>query len=134
MLKGFYLSRRGATLGGETEKTVGVCFSRWLAQPFARAGGVVSLLAIQQLELKDNMTLQAIDLTQRPPRSPRVRLGGYAILPRLLDKGRAVLAGKQGEYKFACPLDMQFLDFVGVDPKALKKELAKGLQSVGSTM
>ncbi len=72
------------------------------------------------------MTLQAIDLTQRPPRSPRVRLGGYAILPRLLDKGRAVLAGKQGEYKFACPLDMQFLDFVGVDPKALKKELAKG--------
>ncbi len=39
------------------------------------------------------------DLTQRPPRSPRVRLGGYAILPRLLDKCRALLAGKVGEYK-----------------------------------
>ena len=28
------------------------------------------------------------DLRQRPPRSPRVRLGGYVILPRMLDKGR----------------------------------------------
>ena len=34
------------------------------------------------------------DLTQRPPRSPRVKLGGYVILPRMLDKGRAELAGK----------------------------------------
>ncbi len=41
------------------------------------------------------------DLTQRPPRSPRVRLGGYVILPRMLDKGRAALAGKLGEYHFA---------------------------------
>ena len=72
------------------------------------------------------MALKTPDLTQQPPRSPRVRLGGYAILPRMLDKGRAVLAGKHGEYKYACSLDMQFLDFVGVDAKALKKELAKG--------
>ena len=27
----------------------------------------------------------APNLTQRPPRSPRVRLGGYAMLPRILD-------------------------------------------------
>jgi hypothetical protein len=66
------------------------------------------------------------DLTQRPPRSPRVRLGGYAILPRMLDKGRAVLAGKAGEYKYACPLDQRFLEFAGIDPEALKKELAAG--------
>ena len=68
----------------------------------------------------------APDLTQRPPRSPRVRLGGYVILPRMLDKGRAVLAGKNGEYNYACPLDQRFLDFAGVDPKALIKQLAKG--------
>ncbi len=49
--------------------------------------------------------LNAPDLTQRPPRSPRQRLGGYAILPRMLDKGRATIAGKQGEYHFNCPLD-----------------------------
>jgi hypothetical protein len=72
------------------------------------------------------MAILTPDLTLQPPRSPRVRLGGYAILPRMLDKGRAVLADKPGEYKFACPLDMQFLDFVGVNAKALKKELAKG--------
>ena len=41
------------------------------------------------------MSLHTPDLTKFPPRSPRVRLGGYAILPRML----------------------------GIDPEALKKEL-----------
>ena len=40
----------------------------------------------------------APDLTQHPPRSVRVRLGGFAHLPRLLDKARAFAAGKQGSY------------------------------------
>ena len=48
------------------------------------------------------------DLTKQPPRSPRVRLGGYVILPRMLDKGRATVAGKNGEYHYACPLDRRF--------------------------
>ena len=72
------------------------------------------------------MATKSPDLTKSPPRSPRVRLGGYVILPRMLDKGRAVLAGKNGEYNYACPLDQRFLDFAGVDPKALIKQLAKG--------
>src|ERR1043166_5849607 len=66
------------------------------------------------------------DLTQRPPRSPRVRLGGYATLPRLLDKGRATLAGKNGEYHYNCPLDQRLLTFLGLDPEALKQQLASG--------
>jgi hypothetical protein len=66
------------------------------------------------------------DLTKQPPRSPRVRLGGYVILPRMLDKGRATLAGKNGEYHYACPLDQRFLEFTGINPNALKKELAQG--------
>ena len=66
------------------------------------------------------------DLTKQPPRSARVRLGGYVILPRMLDKGRATLAGKNGEYHYACPMDQRFLEFAGVNPVALKKELAKG--------
>ena len=73
-----------------------------------------------------HMAINTPDLTQRPPRSPRVQLGGYVILPRMLDKGRAVLAGKNGEYKYACPLDQRFLEFAGVDPEALKRELAAG--------
>lgn len=70
--------------------------------------------------------MQTPDLTQRPPRSPRVRLGGYVILPRLIDKCRAVLAGKQGEFKYACPLDQRFLEFAGVAPEALKAVIAEG--------
>jgi len=72
------------------------------------------------------MALNTPDLTKQPPRSPRVRLGGYVILPRMLDKGRASLAGRIGEYKFACPLDQWFLEFAGVDPEKLKQQLANG--------
>ncbi len=68
----------------------------------------------------------APDLTKRPPRSPRVRLGGYVILPRMLDKGRATIAGKNGEYHFDCPIDRRFLDFVGVKAAAVKQQLAAG--------
>jgi hypothetical protein len=71
------------------------------------------------------MSLHTPDLTKFPPRSARVRLGGYVILPRMLDKGRATLAGKHGEYHYACPLDQRFLEFAGIDPEALKKELPK---------
>jgi len=67
-----------------------------------------------------------IDLTKQPPRSPRVRVGGYAILPRMLDKGRATIAGTQGEYHYDCPVDQRFTDFVGIDAEALKQELAAG--------
>ena len=72
------------------------------------------------------MAMNASDLTKQPPRSPRTRLGGYVILPRMLDKGRATIAGKHGEYKYACPLDQRFLEFAGIDPAALKKQLAAG--------
>ena len=72
------------------------------------------------------MSLHTPDLTKFPPRSPRVRLGGYVILPRMLDKGRAMLAGKNGEYHYACPLDQRFLKFAGINPAALKKHLGKG--------
>lgn len=68
----------------------------------------------------------ALDLTQRPPRSPRARLGGYALLPRMLDKGRATIVGKSGEYHFDCPLDQRILEFLGIEAEALKTELAQG--------
>lgn len=66
------------------------------------------------------------DLTKHAPRSPRVRLGGYVILPRMLDKGRAEIAGTNGEYHYACPLDQHFLEFAGIDAEELKKELKQG--------
>jgi len=66
------------------------------------------------------------DLTQHPPRSPRCRLGGYAHLPRLLDKARAFAAGKNGEYHYNCPLDKSFFAFTGINHEELLAELKTG--------
>ena len=70
--------------------------------------------------------LSAPDLTQHPPRSPRVRLGGFVHLPRLLDKARAFAAGRGGEYIYPCPLDQRFFGFVGIDPAAFSAAVADG--------
>ena len=70
--------------------------------------------------------ISASDLTQRPPRSARCRLGGYAILPRMLDKGRADIAGKNGEYHYNCPLDQHLVNFLGFDAEAMREQLASG--------
>ena len=71
--------------------------------------------------------MNAPNLTQRPPRSPRVRLGGFVILPRMIDKARATKAGKNGEYNYGCPLDANVLDFLGVEANALKAQIDNGL-------
>ena len=60
------------------------------------------------------ISFKAPDLTQHPPRSPRIRLGGYVALPRILDKARAHLAGKTGEYRWNNPLDQRLLTFTGI--------------------
>jgi hypothetical protein len=66
------------------------------------------------------------DLTQHPPRSPRARLGGYVILPRVLDKARAKAAGKIGEYDYPGHLDRRLFDFVKIDPEALYAQVQTG--------
>ncbi len=65
-------------------------------------------------------------LTKEAPRSPRHRLGGYALMARMIDKGRADLAGTAGEYHFACPLDQMLFEFKGVKADEVKKLLASG--------
>jgi Domain of unknown function (DUF5069) len=70
--------------------------------------------------------INAPNLTQRPPRSMRSRLGGYVILPRALDKCRATLAGVAGEYHYDCPLDQHFFRYAGIDAQALKAVVAEG--------
>lgn len=72
------------------------------------------------------MNIPSTDLTQRPPRSTRARLGGYVLLPRMLDKGRAEIAGKSGEFHFNCPLDQRILAFLGIEADQLRAELAEG--------
>ena len=68
----------------------------------------------------------ATDLTKCPPRSPRCKLGGYSLIPRMLDKCRGELAGKGGDYHYACPLDQRIIEFLGIDQDALKAEVATG--------
>lgn len=72
------------------------------------------------------MTIPYTDLTHHSPRSVRARLGGYVLLPRMLDKGRAELVGKNGEYHYNCPLDERILGFLGISADLLKAELAAG--------
>jgi Domain of unknown function (DUF5069) len=73
-----------------------------------------------------NTPIAHTDLTQRPPRSMRSRLGGFVLLPRILDKGRAKLAGKNGEYNYNSPTDQHLARFLGLDLEALLNELATG--------
>jgi hypothetical protein len=76
--------------------------------------------------MPDTREISAPDLTRRPPRSPHCRLGGYVILARLLDKGRATIAGTNGEFTYDAPLDQHLKDFIGLDFAALKEQLAAG--------
>jgi len=73
-----------------------------------------------------NVKVTGKDLTKEPPRSPRMRVGGYAILGRTLDKCRALIAGNIGEYHFDCPLDNMLFGFKGVKGDDFKAEVEKG--------
>lgn len=44
----------------------------------------------------------------------------------MLDKGRAQLAGKSGEYHFACPLDERFLAFTNLTAEDILNLLKQG--------
>jgi hypothetical protein len=66
------------------------------------------------------------DLTKEPPRSPRVRIGGYALLARMADKGRASLAGSAGSYHFDCPVDNLLFGFKGVKGTEVAPVLKSG--------
>jgi hypothetical protein len=60
------------------------------------------------------MNKKGKDFTKEPPRSPKTRVGGYAILGRTIDKCRALLWGNIGEYHFDCPLDNMLFGFKGI--------------------
>jgi hypothetical protein len=60
------------------------------------------------------------DLTHEAPHSPRERFGDFAILGRTVDKCRASISGKLGEYHYDCPLDNQLFGFKGVNGAQFK--------------
>ena len=70
--------------------------------------------------------MNAKDLTQEPPRSPRIRIRDYVILARAIDKCRADLACQAGEYHFDCPLDRILFTFKGIAGDDLRRVVARG--------
>ena len=66
------------------------------------------------------------DLSMEAPRSPHIRVGGYAILGRTIDKCRALVAGNIGEYHFDCPLDNMLFGFKGVKGNDFKAQVEQG--------
>ncbi len=96
------------------------------AQPHPRRPAATRAPATGTTDLR-TPNLSAPDLTAHPPRSVRVRLGGYAHLPRLLDKARASAASKLGAYHYNCPLDKQFFTFTGLNADAFLPEATKGV-------
>ena len=69
------------------------------------------------------------DLRREAPRSPRIRVGGYAILGRTIDKCRALVAGEIGEYHFDCPLDNMLFGFKGVIGDDFKAQIEQGVSN-----
>jgi uncharacterized protein DUF5069 len=56
-----------------------------------------------------------MDLTRDYPRSPREQLDGIMLLPRAIDKARAQLEGKLGEYiYYNCRLNLRLFNTLGV--------------------
>ena len=72
------------------------------------------------------MNTKGKDLTKEPPRSPKTRVGGYAILGRTIDKCRALLWGNIGEYHFDCPLDNMLFGFKGLKGDDFRAQIEKG--------
>ena len=66
------------------------------------------------------------DLRREAPRSPRIRVGGYGILGRTIDKCRALVTGNIGEYHFDCPLDNMLFGFKGVQGDDFKAQIEQG--------
>jgi hypothetical protein len=71
--------------------------------------------------------MEPLDLTKRPPRSPREKLGGLVFLARTIDKMRALLPGGNiGTYKLPGG-STRTLEQVGIDADKLQAVVAHAL-------
>lgn len=56
-----------------------------------------------------------MDLTREYPRGPREQLDGMMLLPRAIDKARAQLEGRLGEYVYyGCRFNLRLFNTLGV--------------------
>ena len=66
------------------------------------------------------------DLRVRPPRSPRETLAGLVLLPRTIDKARAIVQGTAGLYKVTPGLSGYLLRELGVEEDAFMALIESG--------
>ncbi len=79
---------------------------------------------LQSVELDDWGIFWQVDLTKRPPRSPRCRdVAGIVGIARMADKGRAARAEKLGEYRYGKDSghDQRLLGFLGVSAEEFQE-------------
>ena len=76
----------------------------------------------------DKVKLLARDFRgdKESPRSPHDQLGGYALAARALDKCRATLVGRQGDYFSNCSVDQRWLKFAELEYDAFRSLVASG--------
>lgn len=67
-----------------------------------------------------------MDLTTSYPRSVREKHLGIVQLGRTIDKGKAKLAGKLGEYNYDCPMDKHLFEWLGFSGEQLLEAIKKG--------
>lgn len=60
-----------------------------------------------------------MDLTKDYPRSVSAKWQGIVQLGRAIDKGKATLEGKVGEYHYNCGMDAHVFTFLGIDHEKL---------------
>lgn len=69
--------------------------------------------------------MKPLDLTSHAPRSPREELAGLCMLPRTIDKLRALLpGGNPGDYKID-GFSRRLLDAIGIEEGALLEAVAR---------
>ena len=66
-----------------------------------------------------------MDLTLSFPRSPKIKMSGLVMVPRMIDKARAYNAKTLGEYIFPCPLDKIILKFLDTDHEKIIRLVQK---------
>jgi hypothetical protein len=68
----------------------------------------------------------AKDLRKEEPAAPDEELAGFPLAARCLDKCRALLVGWQGDFRYGCAMDQEFLNEAELDAESFKDFVATG--------
>src|SRR6266550_1245937 len=83
----------------------------------------INMIFTKQIKTKEkhmSTTIIDRDLTKHAPHSPRDHVAGFAIASLTVDKCRASMAERLGEYHYDCPLDNQLFSFKGINGEQFK--------------